>query len=132
MDTRWGITLRQILQELRRMCKTCNQLLPSHARQQPVSELAKCFFMDRLLGHPVVDHSGAVVQFIGTTMDLTERKHAEETLQRAQAELAYATRVMTLGEMTASIAHEVNQPLAAIVTNSEAWVRLLARARRHP
>ena len=83
------------------------------------------------LGHPVVDHSGAVVQFIGTTMDLTERKHAEETLQRAQAELAYATRVMTLGEMTASIAHEVNQPLAAIVTNSEACVRLLAGAAPH-
>ena len=60
-------------------------------------------------------------------LDVTERKQAEEALQEAHAGLMHATRVATLGEMTASIAHEINQPLAAIVTNGEAALRLLAR-----
>jgi PAS domain S-box-containing protein len=55
-----------------------------------------------------------------------ERKRAEEKLHKAQAELAYVTRIMTLGELTASIAHEVNQPLAAVVTNANACLRWLA------
>jgi signal transduction histidine kinase len=56
-----------------------------------------------------------------------ERKQAEEALHKAQAELAHVTRVMTMGELVASIAHEVNQPLGAIVTNGHACVRLLSR-----
>ncbi|HZE71545.1 MAG TPA: PAS domain S-box protein [Pyrinomonadaceae bacterium] len=56
-----------------------------------------------------------------------ERKQAEDALQKAQAELAHVTRVMTMGELVASIAHEVNQPLGAIVTNGHACVRLLSR-----
>ncbi len=59
-------------------------------------------------------------------MDITERKRAEEALRRAQAELAHVTRVTTLGELAASIAHEINQPLAAIVTNGSASLRWLA------
>ena len=59
-------------------------------------------------------------------MDITERNRTEEALQQAQAELAHVTRLTTLGELTASIAHEVNQPLAAIVTNGEACLRWLA------
>jgi signal transduction histidine kinase len=59
---------------------------------------------------------------------LKERKQAEEALHKAQAELAHVTRVMTMGELVASIAHEVNQPLGAIVTNGHACVRLLSRA----
>jgi PAS domain S-box-containing protein len=58
--------------------------------------------------------------------DITERKRAEETLRQAQAELAHVTRVTTLGEMTASIAHEINQPLAAVVNNASACLRWLA------
>ena len=57
---------------------------------------------------------------------LTERKQAEEALRDAQAELAHVTRVMTMGELTASIAHEINQPLAAVVTNANAGLRWLA------
>jgi PAS domain S-box-containing protein len=56
-----------------------------------------------------------------------EREQAEEALRKAQAELAHVTRVMTMGELVASIAHEVNQPLGAIVTNGHACVRLLSR-----
>ena len=57
---------------------------------------------------------------------LFERKRADEALRQAQAELTHVTRVMTLGELTASISHEVNQPLAAIVTNGQICLRLLA------
>jgi PAS domain S-box-containing protein len=55
-----------------------------------------------------------------------ERERAEEALQKAQAELAHVTRVTTLGELTASIAHEINQPLAAVVNNASACLRWLA------
>ena len=58
--------------------------------------------------------------------DITERKRTEVTLRRTQAELAQVTRVASLGEMTASIAHEVNQPLAAVVANGHACVRWLS------
>jgi PAS domain S-box-containing protein len=68
----------------------------------------------------------------GTTVlvaceDITEAKRAEEALARARAELEHVTRVTTMGELAASIAHEVNQPLAAISTNANALLRWLAR-----
>ena len=78
------------------------------------------------LGHPVIRESGDLVEFVGTVMDATERKRAEEALREAQAELTHVTRVTTLGEMTASIAHEINQPLAAVVNNASACLRWLA------
>jgi PAS domain S-box-containing protein len=59
-------------------------------------------------------------------MDITERKRAEEALDKAQAELAHLTRLMTMGELAASIAHEVNQPLTAVITNANACTRWLA------
>ena len=58
--------------------------------------------------------------------DITERKQTEEALRRSQAKLAHVARVASLGEMTASIAHEVNQPLAAVVTNGHACLRWLS------
>lgn len=61
-------------------------------------------------------------------IDMTERNRARDALARVQAELAHAVRVTTLGELAGSIAHEVNQPLAAIVTNGEASLRWLGRA----
>jgi PAS domain S-box-containing protein len=64
--------------------------------------------------------------FSAVIVDRTERKQAEEALQEAQAELAHVTRVAALGELTASIAHEINQPLAAVVNNASACVRWLA------
>lgn len=60
-------------------------------------------------------------------VDITERKQAQDALLAAQADLAHAARVATLGELSASIAHEVNQPLAAIVTSGEAGLRWLRR-----
>ena len=64
---------------------------------------------------------------VAFVLDLSEQKRAEEALQKAQAELAHVTRVATLGELTASIAHEINQPLAAVVTNANASLRWLSR-----
>jgi len=78
------------------------------------------------LGHPVIGKSGDLIEFVGTVMDVTERKRAEEALHEAQADLARVTRVMTMGELTASIAHEINQPLAAVMTNANACLRWLA------
>jgi len=59
-------------------------------------------------------------------MDITEQKRAEEALGQAQADLAHVSRVTTMGELTASLAHEVNQPIAAAVTNANACLHWLA------
>ena len=74
------------------------------------------------IGHPVFGPSGDVVEFVGTVMDVTERRRAEEERQA----LAHANRITTMGQLTASIAHEVNQPIAAVVTNAQAAQRWLA------
>jgi two-component system, LuxR family, sensor kinase FixL len=73
------------------------------------------------------DDRGRAVATMETNNDITERIAAQDGLRRAQAELAHINRVMTLGELTASIAHEVNQPLAGILANGAACLRWLAR-----
>lgn len=78
-------------------------------------------------GLPLLDQHGAVLRWYGVNTDIEQHRRAEDALHRAQAELAHANRVATLGELTASIAHEVNQPLAAVVTNGEACLRWLSR-----
>ena len=77
------------------------------------------------VGHPILNESGDIVEFVGAALDVTERKQAEEALRQAQAELAHVSRVTTLGEMAASIAHEVDQPLSGVVINANACVRFL-------
>jgi PAS domain S-box-containing protein len=64
---------------------------------------------------------------VAFVLDLTERKHVEGALRDAQANLAHVVRITTLGELTTSIAHEVNQPLAGVVANAEACLRWLDR-----
>jgi PAS domain S-box-containing protein len=78
-----------------------------------------------VVARAVRDESGSV-EFVGAIMDVSAAKRAEQQLRHAQAELAHISRVTTLGELTASIAHEVNQPLTAVVTNAEAALRWLA------
>jgi PAS domain S-box-containing protein len=74
----------------------------------------------------VVPATDSTPAFLGAVaVDITDRKHAEEALQQAEADLARLNRAMLLGEMTASIAHEVNQPIAAVITNANAGLRWL-------
>jgi signal transduction histidine kinase len=102
--------------------------------------------LDVIRTHPVVVSGGSVCrnlyyvppdEFLGTNQtaheverlltNIRERERVEETLREQLTELARVTRVMTMGELVASIAHEVNQPLAAIVTNGQACMHLLDR-----
>ena len=76
--------------------------------------------------HAVRDQAG-VLSFVGAVMDVTAAKRAAEAVQAAQAELAHVARMTTLGELTAWIAHEVNQPLAGIVTNGTACLQWLGQ-----
>ena len=80
------------------------------------------------VGKPQVAESGELVEFIGVTMDETERVRANAAMNEAQAELARVARLTTMGELAASIAHEINQPLTAVVTNGNAALRWLAHA----
>ena len=77
------------------------------------------------VGHPVLNPSGDLVEFVGSSTDITERKRAEESLRQAQADLAHINRMTTMGELTASLAHEVNQPIAAASTNANTCLRWL-------
>jgi PAS domain S-box-containing protein len=82
-----------------------------------------------VIGHPVLNAAGDFVEFVGTVIDITERKRAEEErerLRQVQADLVRVNRVTTMGELTASLAHEINQPIAAAVTGANACVRWLA------
>jgi PAS domain S-box-containing protein len=84
----------------------------------------------RASGKPFFDAQGNFLGYRGTGTDITamiRADHAEQALRKTQAELAHVTRVTTLGELTASIAHEVNQPLAAVVANADACLRWLDR-----
>ena len=76
--------------------------------------------------HAATDAAGST-EFVGAVTDITARKRAETELHEAQTNLAHVTRVTALGELAASIAHEVNQPLTAVVTNAAACLRWLDR-----
>ncbi|GAB2902540.1 hypothetical protein GCM10027093_44640 [Paraburkholderia jirisanensis] len=79
-------------------------------------------------GHPNLD-AQCGLEFVGIVMDTTERRLAEEALQAAQADLARSLRFSAMGELAVSIIHEINQPLTAVVTNSETCLRWLTRSR---
>jgi PAS domain S-box-containing protein len=82
------------------------------------------------VGHPVFNASGDLVEFVGTVIDVTERRRADEErerLRQVQADLAHLSRVTTMGELTASLAHEIRQPIAAAVTNANTCLRWLRR-----
>jgi C4-dicarboxylate-specific signal transduction histidine kinase len=78
-----------------------------------------------VVAHGERDESGEL-EFLGALMDVTAAKRAADALRHAEADLAHMSRVTTMGELVASIAHEVNQPLGSIVTNGHACVRLLS------
>jgi PAS domain S-box-containing protein len=87
----------------------------------------------RSVGHPVFNDSDELVEFVGTGIDMTERRQAEkerERLRQLQADLAHMNRATTMGELTASLAHEINQPITAAATDARTCLRWLGR--EHP
>jgi C4-dicarboxylate-specific signal transduction histidine kinase len=79
-----------------------------------------------LIAHGFRDNEGRM-EYVGAAQDVTESKIAEEALTRARSELAHMSRVTTLSALTASIAHEINQPIAAVITSAGACLRWLNR-----
>jgi PAS domain S-box-containing protein len=82
-------------------------------------------FVSRASG--LYDDNGQVTQWFGTNTDVEERRQVDEALREAQAELAHVARLTTMGELVVSLAHELNQPLAGVITNGEACRRWLER-----
>ncbi|HEY4087599.1 MAG TPA: PAS domain S-box protein [Bryobacteraceae bacterium] len=78
-----------------------------------------------LVAHATQDQNG-VLEYIGAVQDVTQRRISEEALGEVRSELAHMQRVTSLGALTASIAHEVNQPLSGIITNASTCLRMLA------
>jgi len=76
---------------------------------------------------PLRDGHGGIVKWYGTGIDIEDRKRAEESLLKAQADLAHANRVTTMGELSASLAHEINQPISGAITNASTCLRRLNR-----
>jgi len=84
----------------------------------------------QVIRHPVLNDAGDVVEMLGTVIDITERKRAEEAVERLrhlEADLRHLNRVSMMGELAASVAHEVNQPISGVVSNGGACLRWLAR-----
>jgi PAS domain S-box-containing protein len=73
------------------------------------------------------DAEGKILKFVGTTTDIDDRKRTEETLRQAQGDLARINRVTTMGELTASLAHEISQPISGAMTNVNVCLRKLGR-----
>lgn len=84
----------------------------------------------KTVGHSVLNASGTLIKFVGITTDITERKHVEEERERfhqLEADLARINRANMMGELAASLAHEIKQPIAASVMNAKTCVRWLQR-----
>ena len=114
----WLVLLRAIA-EGKRIVET--ELVLTTMQKEKVSTVVTIVLPDPSSGYESV---------LCTFVDLTERNRAHDALQQAQARLEHATRVATLGEFSASIAHEVNQPLAAILNNANACLGLLSTGAR--
>ena len=121
LQTVFPAPLEQIMAELTRMGRWEGELVHTRRDGTPVVVASRWSLRRATPGQPPA--------ILETNNDITERKRAEDALHQAQAELAHVTRVTTLGELAASIAHEINQPLAAIVADANACLNWLGADR---
>jgi PAS domain S-box-containing protein len=119
MRTKFPVPLEEISAELSRAGRWEGELVHTSKAGRQI-DVASRWSLQR-------DERMRPVAILETNNDITATKHAQAALHAAQAELAHVTRITTLGEMSATIAHEVNQPLAAIITHGEASLRWLKR-----
>ena len=119
LQTVFPASLDEINQELRRSDRWEGELVHTK-RDGSVIVVSSRWSLKR-------DADGRPLAVLETNTDISQRRRAEAEVLKAQAELAHVTRLTTLGELTASIAHEVNQPLAGIVLNGEACLRWVDR-----
>jgi two-component system, LuxR family, sensor kinase FixL len=117
LKTVFPVPLEAIMKEVSRAGRWSGELVHTRKDGAPVIAASRWALQADSEGHPL-----GVLEI---NNDITDHKNTEETLRRTQSELAHVTRVMAMGEMVSTITHEVNQPLCAIVTNSNACSRWL-------
>jgi C4-dicarboxylate-specific signal transduction histidine kinase len=125
-------TVELILQRTHPLDRDRARQTIDHARQEGrVLDFEKRLLMPdgriknvHIVGHPVFDDFGNFAEYAGTVIDVTDHRRAEEERQA----LAHANRVTTMGQLTASIAHEINQPIAAARNNAASALRFLSRS----
>jgi len=125
----WGWTVAVHPDDLNSLIADWRSMMASCAASETQARLRRFdgeyrWFLFRT--NPLRDASGNIVKWFGVNTDIEDRKRAEETLRNTQESLARVARMMTMGELTASIAHEVNQPLSGIITNANTCLRMLA------
>jgi PAS domain S-box-containing protein len=124
--TRWEVPYLEPDEEAwRRHRETLDAHLPFRDFElvRPTPEGGKRYVS--VSGLPVFDETGRFVGYRGVGRHITEKKRAEQALREMQAQLAHASRIATMGQLTASIAHEVNQPITATLANAQAALRWL-------
>jgi PAS domain S-box-containing protein len=94
--------------------------------QWRVRDAEGCYRLFFMRGVPLRQAEGKPIRWYGTNTDIEDHKNAEQALTRAHAEVAHLSRVLTMGELTTSIAHEISQPLTAVVTHGHACVEWLS------
>jgi len=132
LDPRTSITLDVIRTRVHPEDLTLYEKMVEQARNGSDDFEWQCRFLmpDRsvkymhAVAHAILDRTGEL-EYIAAVQDVTARRSSEEALDKARSELAHVARVMSLGALTASIAHEVNQPLSGIITNASTCVKML-------
>jgi PAS domain S-box-containing protein len=114
---------RKKLVELWQSCLASGTPIDTEARIRRFDSSYRWFL---IRGNPLKDQGDNILKWYGTCVDIEGRKRAEEALNRARSELAHVTRLTTLNALTASIAHEVSQPLSSIVSGASASLRFLS------
>jgi PAS domain S-box-containing protein len=124
----WGWTIAVHPDDLHGLSESWRRVMASEAPGEAEARLRRHdgdyrWFLFRV--KPLRDERGVIVRWYGVNTDIEDRKRADAALDRARSELAHVSRVTTFSALTASIAHEVNQPLAGIITNAGTCLRML-------